>query len=299
MYTDIHCVLLLSHAGTWHLDLLCSLSAGLTAYNTTALGLHCSSSARPEQLGSIAEATASLLANTADCLAQSWLLSRQPSKGGAQPAAGASASDSSVLLLVQHQQRLIAAVQQYVAWPDLQRHRPQQAAPTPSSCSSVCDVSTITQLAQKLQAAAISVSSALTAVDGGGNGLDVDMAAGLWLQAVTCRCAAAVRTLSVSSSGSTNDSEDSIAAAAAAATGLVLQAVKPCISLACKRVKQEAAAAAASEAGLPADAGELLAAVHPSLCISQIAHSNQPHVVATSQMPVFGCPCCTSPAGFV
>jgi hypothetical protein len=254
---------MLSNAGMRHLDVVCALAAGLATYNTAVLGLHCSSSAGQEQLGSLAEATASLLANTAGCLAQSWLLSRQAPEKATQLTTCASASDSPVALLLQQQQRLTDAVQQFVAWPDLQQYRPQQAALTPSSSSSMCQVSTITQLAQKLQAAALSVSSAFTAVEVGGNCLDVDVGAGLWLQAVTCRCAAAVRTLHVSSGHSAHDSGNApAAAAAAAATALVLQAVKPYISLACKRVKLEAATAAASEAGLPTDAGELLAAVH-------------------------------------
>lgn len=277
---------MLSNAGMWHLDLVCALAAGLAAYNTAALGLQSPSSVQQEQLESLREAAASLLANTAGCLAQSWLLSRQAPEGAAQPATCTSVSGSPVALLMQQQQHLTAAVQQFVAWPNLQRYRPQPAALTPSSCSSMCEVSTITQLAQKLQAAALSVSSALTAVDVGGNCLDINVGASLWLQAVTCRCAAALRTLPSSSSGRSADRDDAAAAAAAAAaTAHVLQAVRPYLSLACKWVKLEEATAAAPEAGQSSDAGGLLAGVRQQQCIHHTLCKPAGHADATRHAP--------------
>lgn len=203
----------------------------------------------------MAEGVASLLANTADCLAQAWLLgqqhgaacqdaavcSRKPRKQAGQHHSSARSScwgtDSCRL---QQLQQHTAAVAHFSCWHQFAGLQPEAAA------SIVCEgrASTLTALAQRLQAAALSISSALTAGaatagKGPGYSQGADMAAGLWLQAVMCRCAAAVSVLSTSSSDmDTADTGIPTAAATAAATH-VLQAAKAYFGMAYKQIKAQ------------------------------------------------------------
>lgn len=257
------------------------------------------------QSGPRTEALASLLANAAEGLARCWLLDRQHLQCSGSAAAAAAAEQSGgcrrlqaghhrkghtqpcwdahrCCLVVQH---LTAAVAQFAAWQQLRAPSPHGGALRASTANAFCDVNTLTLLAQKLQSAALSVS---TVADAAGCCLDTDMAAGLWLQALVCRCAAAV-----SSSGGTTLGSNT--PDPAAATAHALQAAKAYFRLACKRLKAAAcscADAVGAEAACCQSSTDALGCIQaPAQKIMQLAaclalelpDSKQPQVIQQFQ----------------